>query len=296
MSKYYNDGTGEPPKLAVYLNMENLDELPAFSIWSGLEGIEAFHKLKEDGFEGVQLTNDDPVPDGMPFPWTGLDRINKPEDADLVAAKHADRGDRAISVHVGWGMEDDDEIAQLIEAVEAASDRHQLPIFIETHRATITQDIWRTVQMVKKFPDVRINADFSHYYCGQEMQYGGVEMKLSFMQPILDRTGFMHGRIASPGCMQMPVESADARPLQAHGGRDYLADFKQMWTLAMQGFRKNAQPGDVLPFAPELLKPQIYYARMFAAEGQPFREESDRYEQALLYKTIAKNCWNKTGL
>lgn len=62
-----------------------------------------------------------------------------------------------------------DEVAALVDAILAASSRHNLPIFLETHRATITQDIWRTVQITKRFPEVWFNGDFSHYHCGQEM-------------------------------------------------------------------------------------------------------------------------------
>ena len=115
------------------------------------------------------------------MPFCGLDRINTPADADTVAAKHAARGDVCITVHVGWGLENDDESFRLVEAILSASDRHHLPIFIETHRATITQDLWRTVQITKQFPEVRFNGDFSHYYCGQELVYGDWESKLAFM-------------------------------------------------------------------------------------------------------------------
>lgn len=291
MTRYLNDGTREPPKLKVYLNLDNLFDLPADSSWPGLEGDEALHKLKEDGFEGVQVTDLSPRSDILPY--CGLDRINTPSEVEDTFLRHKDLGDSCITLHLARGIEDDAEVDALVESVLEASERHRLPAFVETHRATVTQDIWRTVQLLHRHPDLLLNGDYSHYYCGQELVYGGLDMKLEFMRPIFDRTGFMHGRIAAPGFMQAPIETIDDKPRMAAGG-DYLEDFKRMWTLAMAGFRHHAGPGDVLIFAPEILTSKFYYARLFPnAEGE-LQEESDRYAQALLYRRLAHTCFDRS--
>lgn len=300
-SRFLNDGSSDPPKLQVYLNQDNLVGLRRGSIWPGLTGVAAWRRLREDGFEGVQLTDSaDPAAPSV-LAYCGLDRINTPADAAAVAAKHAARGDLCITVHAGWGMEDDDQVARLVEAILEASERHRLPIFLETHRATITQDLWRTVQIATRFPEVRFNGDFSHYYCGQELVYGDWPSKLAFMEPIFQRVGFLHGRIASPGSMQVPIEpDLDARPVQAHGELNYLAHFKELWAGAMTGFLRRAGRGDVLIFAPELLPGTYYYARLFPDVSGQLVEESDRYAQALLYKDLARRifaeCLQSEGL
>lgn len=292
VSRFLTDGSGEDPKLRVYLNLDNLIDLRADTIWPGFEGADRCRKLLEDGFEGVQVTTNDPVREDVPFPFCGLDRVNTPEAAEGVVAKHAARGDLCITLHAGWGLEDDDEASRIVEAILSASEKHRLPAFIETHRATMTQDMWRTVQLAKRFPEIRFNADFSHYYCGQEMVYGDWFEKMAFLEPVFARVGFIHGRIASPGCMQVPIENdLTARPTQAHGVVDYLAHFKELWTRAMLGFLRAAQPGDFLIFAPELLAGSHYYARKFPDHAGHLREESDRYAQALLYKQLARSCF-----
>lgn len=290
MARLFNDGSSSAPALRVYLNLANLTDLRADSIFPrDLSGLARDKRLAADGFEGVQLVDDNP-PDGT-LSFCGLDRINTPSEADAIAAKHAARGDQCLTVHVGWGTEDDDAVDRLVEATLAASDKHKLPIFIETHRATVTQDMWRTVRITKRFPEVRFNIDVSHYYCGQEMVYGEWSDKMAFLQPIFDRTGFMHGRIASPGCMQVPIGDGRGRPTQAHGVADYLAHFRDMWTRAMAGFRRNAGPGDVLIFAPELLARTYYYARCFPSPDGTLVEESDRYAEAIVYARIARECF-----
>jgi hypothetical protein len=53
----------------------------------------------------------------------------------------------------------------------------------------------------------------------------------------------------------------------------------------------SAQPGDYIIFAPELLVPKIYYARTFENEKGEQVVESDRWEQAILYGKIARECF-----
>jgi hypothetical protein len=294
MSTYLNDGSTDAPRLRVYLNTDTLIDLPGHSIWPGLRGEAALKRLAADGFEGVQLGNPQgPISESQTLPFTGLDRINLPGEADAIFATHADRGDACITLHVGWGTEDDSAAHRLVEAVLNASEKYNLPAFVETHRATIAQDMWRTVQLTKVFPEMRFNGDFSHYYCGQEMVYGDFTAKLDFLQPIFDRIGYLHGRIATSGWMQARIENITDRPRDAIGPADYLADFKEMWRRAMRGFKRHAGPGDVLVFAPELLTPMYFYARLTPRPGGELVEEGDRYQEALLYKELATICYEE---
>jgi len=106
------------------------------------------------------------------------------------------------------------------------------------------------------------------------------------------RAWFIHGRVASPGCMQVSIDQdLESRPMQAHGVHNYLAHFKDLWTRAMMGFIRAARPGDILIFAPELLAGTHYYARMFPNGSGALVEESDRYAQALLYNQVARICF-----
>ncbi len=291
MRSYFNDGSHDEPKLLAYLNLANLDDLRPDSIWPGLSGNARDARLAADGFSGVQFVDSVPPPAGTHLRHCGSDRVNLPAEADSIIASHAALGHDCLTLHVGWGIEDDDAIDRLMEAILRASEHHNLPVFIETHRATITQDIWRTVQLTKRFPEVRFNGDFSHYYTGQELPYGGMEMKLAFMQPILDRVAFIHGRIGSSGCIQVSIGTGKNRPPTAHGVADFLEDFKSLWTHTMVSFLRNAGPGDCLIFCPELLSGAYYYARSFPDASGRQVEESDRYREALVYNEIARTCF-----
>jgi hypothetical protein len=292
MPKTLNDGSKNPPRLKVYLNLGTLVDLPEHSIWPKLEGAEAMAFLKGAGFEGVQEGN----PENCKKAGIGSAasaRMDVVTDAQSVARKFADAGHEAVTLHVGSGFEDDTEMDRLVRAVLEASDKIGIPMYIETHRATITQDAWRTIQLAKRIPDVRFNGDFSHFYTGQELPYGNLPAKLDAMQPIFDRVRFMHGRIGSPGCMQVDIADGVAPIPQSFGIVNFLMDHREMWTRAMQGFLSSAKPGDYLVLAPEILAPKIYYARKFAVSDGSLREESDRYAQALVYARIARECFEE---
>ena len=202
-------------------------------------------------------------------------RVNAPEEASQLAERLAGDGYECATLHVGWGIEGDDEAARLIDSILDAAERWRVLLYIETHRATICQDMWRTVQFVSRFPGMRFNGDFSHWYAGQEMVYGGFEKKFQFIQPVLDRVRFVHGRIANPGCIQVPVEN----------GASFVEHFRQLWTASFRGFLRSCE-ADYICFTPELLGPDIFYARTFGGV-----EESDRWQQALVLKEIAEKCF-----
>jgi hypothetical protein len=42
-----------------------------------------------------------------------------------------------------------------------------MPVYIETHRASIMQDAWRTTELIRRIPQVRFNGDFSHWLRGR---------------------------------------------------------------------------------------------------------------------------------
>jgi hypothetical protein len=209
----------------------------------------------------------------------GSHRVNLPAEAAPIAQAAADAGLECLTLHVGWGMESDDEGARLIEAILNASTQHNIPLYVETHRATLFQDMQRTVQFVARLPELRFNGDFSHWYTGLEMVYGGFETKLAFIQPVLDRVRFLHGRIGNPGCIQVAITPNDPAP--------YVAHFRTLWTRCFQAYLRDLAPSQpFITFTPELLAPGIYYARTFHGA-----EESDRWQQSLLLAQIARECF-----
>jgi len=268
-------------KLRLYLNWLALDGLGPFP-----EGPVA--AINSAGYEGIQFL--DPLDHealakarSLTLGACACTRINLPAEADAIARDADAAGLECLTVHVGWGLESDSEGAALIESVLTASSKHKIPLYPETHRATLFQDLQRTVQFVARFPELRFNGDFSHWYSGSEMIYGGFENKLAYIQPVIDRVRFLHGRIANPGCIQVAIAENDPAP--------YVAHFRTLWTKCFEAYLRDPAPAQpFITFTPELLAPQIYYARTF--DGQ---EESDRWQQSLLLARIARECFAEAG-
>jgi len=284
-----HDGSGRAPHLSCYLNELALDDMQIPGRNSA-DLLSALEPIRAAGYDGIQV-GDAVLPEvrdachRLGLGIAGSGRVNIPAEADALAARMADTGFACATLHLGWGMEDGGEARALIEAVLKASGTHRLPLFVETHRATVFQDIWRTVQFTSWYPELRFNGDFSHWYTGQELVYGGFEKKFKFLQPVLQRVRFLHGRIGNPGCIQVDIGdgAADSQPFVAH--------FRELWTASMAGFLESAGPGDHLIFAPELLASGIYYARLFRDAGGQLREEGDRWQQSLVLWRIARECF-----
>jgi sugar phosphate isomerase/epimerase len=284
MIKNTNDGTNKAPYLRTDINSGNYNFLPDFSTGPKGSEEEIHQAVKAAGFMGIQGGNPT-LCKKYNLGYTGGGRVNNLGEIENIAKKNQDQGAECITLHVGWGMESDQFIDALVGEILNTAEKMAYPIYIETHRATITQDIWRTVELVKRFPEIRFNGDFSHWYTGLEMVYGGFERKLEYIQPVLDRTRFLHARIGNPGCMQVDIGDGKDKP--------YVEHFKAFWTKSFEGFLKSAKPGDYICFNPELLQSGNYYARVFKnAQGQ-LVEESDRWEQAKVYTQIAKECFKK---
>ncbi len=273
-----NDGTQAEPYLRTDLNMGSL---AGPSAPTG-EGKELYQAIKDAGFKGLQ-GGDIALCKEVGLGCTAGGRINEVGEIDEQAQRWVDEGYEASTLHVGWGLEDNDKVLALVEDICKASEKHNIGIYIETHRATITQDIWRSVWITEQIPDVRFNADFSHWYTGLEMVYGGIDMKMDFMAPIFDRVRFFHGRIGNPGNIQVDIGDGT--------GREYVDHFREMWTRSCEGFLKTAQPGDFISFNPELLAPEIYYARTITDADGNTVEEGDRWQQSILYSQIALECF-----
>lgn len=270
--------------LRLYMNWLALEGMDAARIGSSVS--EHIAAIQAAGYDGIQFI--DPLNHAvltqaraLNLGVCGSHRINTPAEAAPIAQAAAGAGLECLTLHVGWGLESDDEGARLIEAVLAASSRHRIPLYVETHRATLFQDMQRTVQFIARFPELRFNGDFSHWYTGSEMVYGGFDTKLAYIQPVIDRVRFLHGRIGNPGCMQVAIAADDPAP--------YVAHFCALWTRCFEGFLRDPAPQQpFITFAAELLAPEIYYARTF--EGA---EECDRWQQSLLLTQIARECFEQ---
>lgn len=281
-----------PPRLRKDINDVTFLGLPSWSAGPGPEFSEIVGALRAAGIEAVQSRAPERFLDAG-FAATGLARVMSIGESDTVAQRGGQLGLDFTTVHLGDGLESQLEGERLVGDMLEAAARRGHALHLETHRGTLTQDMRRTLDLAARFPDVRFTADLSHWYTGLEMTFGDFAGKLERLTPVFERVRSIHGRIGDPGCIQVGM-SVDP-------DREAIGHFREMWRRCCRGFLLSAKPGDVLPFAAELLPHDIAfggrtitinYARLVRGEDGAPREESDRWTDAEALWRIAQSAFS----
>jgi hypothetical protein len=291
MTRFISSGSGAP-RLRLDLNLMTLLELPDWSAAPRGPDAVIAAQLKAEGYEGVQTGEIGRWRSaGLKVSTSGVVRVGA--EADPLIRANREAGADATTLHVGTGMESHFEARLVVEAVLEAAERYDHPVFVETHRGTLFQDTWRTLKLIEWFPELRFNADLSHWYTGLSLTYGDFAGKLERMQPLFERIGYLHGRIGNQCSVQVPIGLGDR-------DEPHLSDFRLMWSRCFAGFLRTARAGEVVIFAPELLanvlrtpNGPIYmdYAQLERDASGAFVERSDRWDQALKLCAIARDCF-----
>lgn len=245
--------------------------LPAWS--AGPTGDDdLFAAAADAGYEGMQVfvpAQGRKARDAGMTEVSGIAAARSAREIEDSLAMWAGHGATSVTLHLGSGFESAAEATTLVETALDASGRHDVPILVETHRATLTQDPARAIHLAAEFPELRFTADVSHWYTGVEMVYGDIDAKLDAIAPVLARGRMIHGRISDPGCIQVAVQPDDES--------EHVSHFRRMWEMVLAGC--TADGVDQLPFVIELLPAGAHYART-VDRGEGPEEEVDRWTQA----------------
>lgn len=267
--------------------LATLQNLPAQSS-APPEGEGLYAALRAAGFRGVQTHSMAGVAEAG-LVGTAFALLNDPTQVDEVARVNADAGFDSTQIVAGTGLEDDADAARYAEAIVEAAQRRGHQLVLETHRASITQDIRRTIDLIRRFPELRFTADFSHWYTGHEMAMGDFRAKLDFIQPLIERTLIVEGRIGNVNCAQVPIEGIDDK-------RHFIGHHTAFWSRC---FEARIAAGGEPVFAPQLLPAVIHaygmdwpidYAQLTRGPDGQWREHGDRWEQSLLLCRLAESC------
>jgi hypothetical protein len=268
--------------LAFGIHAGTIDDLPVSSAIGRLTIQERYFTARDAGFVLIQGGDDD-VALRAGLERAGMGRVVHAGETARLAEDAKARGCGSVTIHLGTGFESDAEADALVVDVLDASSTHDIPLYIETHRATITQDPWRTLRLVERHPDIRFTGDFSHWYTGVELVYGDIDAKLDALQPIFDRVRFLHGRIGTPGCIQVDIGDGTDQP--------YVTDFCAIWSRVFEAFLRNAEDHERIVFAPELLSSANYYALRVRDATGGLVEAGDRWEQAFMLCDLAMDAF-----
>jgi hypothetical protein len=277
-----NDGSTNPPGLRLQQSVWAMINLPRGAPEWSLP--EKFDRALADGFSAIEayclddafadsvagIAHEKAMKIALVMPVTTVDDLLPGiERAHRMRAEY-------VGLHVRGSLRASPEIADtLAEMYEIANDAG-LPLFIETHRGTVTQDLRRAVKVLNRFRKIRFIGDFSHYVVAGEIENEWNEDIWDHFSQIARKVGVWHGRIGYGQQIQNDI---------GDGSSALAQQFKKLWTFGMSAWLAKAQPGDILPFTCEL-GPSPYSITDLSGH-----EISDRWEQAMVIKRLAEEAW-----
>jgi len=170
-----------------------------------------------------------------------------------------------------------EECVPYIEGWRALAAEAGVKLNIETHRNEMTTDLIFTLHLLDRFPDLRLEADLSHFLVGREFWYPISEENHALIHRILDNAWGLQGRVGSREQIQIQIDF----PQHRH----WVELFLTWWEYGMRSWRRRAGRDDSLTFLCEL-GPKEY-----AITGPDGYELSDRWAEAQTLKTMVRDLW-----
>lgn len=170
-----------------------------------------------------------------------------------------------------------DEAVTVLQAVLPLIEASDIPVYLETHRGRISNDLLVMVELLRRVPNLPLLADLSHYVVARELDLPIDPVSQAQISTILDHAWAFHGRVAGSGQIQLPVSFPQHAP--------WRDQFARWWTEGFANWRRRAPADAVLTFNCEL-GPQPY-----AISGSDGRDLTDRWAESLEIKRMAEEAW-----
>ena len=167
----------------------------------------------------------------------------------------------------------------LLEGWQRLAEEAGIDVWIETHRDRMTTDLFFTLDLLDRLPDLRLLGDISHFLVGREFAWPVSDENHALIHRILDSSWAFHGRVASREQVQIEISFPHHRP--------WVDLFLGWWEYGFKSWKKRANEDATLAFTCEL-GPKPY-----AITGRDGEDTTDRWEESLLMRQEILDLWAK---
>ncbi|RYG35795.1 sugar phosphate isomerase/epimerase [bacterium] len=198
------------------------------SLW-GMESLllpDALAQISEAGYEGVEAhlgTAQEARALDAELPLIAMLFEESPESLAINLEAAGAIGVESVTVHAGKDWWDEETGARFFEAALRRVEASGLKVNFETHRGRLLFDARSTAVLLRRFPEIRICADFSHWTCVSESL---LEDQAEALSLAIGRTDHLHARIGHEEGPQVPDPRSPrwSRPVER-----FLGIWDEVW-------------------------------------------------------------------
>ncbi|MFT5500507.1 MAG: hypothetical protein ACI88G_000637 [Woeseiaceae bacterium] len=159
------------------------------------------------------------------------------------------------------------------------ADSAGLPVLFETHRDSLLNDLYYTLQVMDLMPEMRLCADLSHFVVDREMRDPISSVDRDYIERVLRRSDCFQGRIANREQVQVQIDFPQHQ--------QWVEIFKGWWKFGIREWRQRNSDDATLHFLCELGPPP------YAITDGSQHELSDRWDEALKIRGWVETIWNE---
>jgi sugar phosphate isomerase/epimerase len=272
-----SDGSTNPPHLRTQINLSSMCRLPGEGdewtlaqrldqvVSAGFQGIAAQIQTPLEADELAALLQERNLPLGLCAIAADADDL-----LPQIDLAHRTRA-QYLSVRVPGSLRASPDIAEILKDMYDLSNDSGLPLLIQTHRGSVTQDLRRTIKVLNRYKKLRLSADFSQYALAADLTGPWTQDIMDAFEQISNRAAAFEGRISYGNQIQDDI---------AAGKGEFAQQYKKLWQIAFSGWLERSTPGDILPFT----------VNLGPHDADP--DTFDRWAQSQTIRRLADEAWS----